>query len=181
MGATDVPVPPRSDAAVCPFCAANLRTRSCRACRRALEPEWRVCPICGTPCAEDPGAVGLPRVLVVEDDDHVRAALQAMLAGDFAVVAAADGAEALRMVGNDRFDAVVLDKGLPDMDGYQFTREIRSRFAPQDLPVLVITGEDDPEVETEGLRAGADDWLAKPVDLEVFVARLQRLVARRRR
>lgn len=118
-------------------------------------------------------------VLVVDDDPSVTGAIQAMLTGDYDVVTASSGEEALARIHTMHVDAVVLDKGLPDMDGYQVTREIRARPTVRDLPVLIITGHDDPEVEMQGLRAGADDWIAKPVDLEILLARLDRLVSRR--
>ncbi|HUG85440.1 MAG TPA: ATPase, T2SS/T4P/T4SS family [Euzebya sp.] len=168
------------DFAACPWCAADLRPFRCGTCERSLDVAWVACPTCGTavPHGEvDRGS--LPTVLVVDDDPHVCDALKAMLTGDFDVVAARTGEEALASIHTAHFDAVVLDKGLPDMDGYQVTREIRSRPTVRDIPVLIITGHDDPEVEMEGLRAGADDWIAKPVDLEVLVARLTRLVTRR--
>ncbi|CAN5257269.1 hypothetical protein BH23ACT9_BH23ACT9_29480 [soil metagenome] len=120
----------------------------------------------------------MPTVLIVDDDESVRLALTAMLTGDFEVETAASGAEALALVHASHIDAVVLDKRLPDMDGYDVTREIRARPTVRDMPVLIITGHDDPEVEMQGLRAGADDWIAKPVDLDVLLARLTRLVSR---
>ncbi len=169
------------DFSVCPWCAADLRPLECDDCGRGLDPSWIACPGCGSAVGDgsDPGDPSLPRVLVVDDDENVREALAAMLQGDFDVLMAATGEAALAAVHTSRFDAAVIDKGLPDMDGYAVTREIRSRATVRDLPIMIITGYDDPETEMEGLRAGADDWLAKPVDLEVLIARLTRLVTRR--
>lgn len=172
--------PAEADYSVCPWCAADLRPLECASCDRALDPAWIACPGCGEPVGRDSGeATSKPRVLVVDDDDNVRQALAAMLADDFDVLMAGTGEAALAAVHTSRFDAAVIDKGLPDMDGYAVTREIRSRPTVRDLPIMIITGFDDPETEMEGLRAGADDWLAKPVDLEVLIARLTRLVTRR--
>ena len=176
------------DFRTCPWCTADLRPNQCAQCERALDPAWLACPSCGTATGTTSGPVAvegegdpttLPRILVVDDDPSVRGALQAMLAGDFEVVEADCGEAALAAVHASRFDAAVIDKGLPDLDGYAVTREIRARPTVRDLPIMIITGYDDPETEMEGLRAGADDWLAKPVDLEVLIARLTRLLRRR--
>jgi type II secretory ATPase GspE/PulE/Tfp pilus assembly ATPase PilB-like protein len=168
------------DYAICPWCAADLRPFRCATCERSLDGSWVACPSCGTPTREaaPPVRPGLPRVLVVDDDPSVRSAVEAMLTGDYEVVHAGSGEEALAMVHTANVDVVVLDKGLQDMDGYDVAREIRARPTVRDLPILVITGHDSPEVETEGLRAGADDWIAKPIDMDILLARLHRLVAR---
>ncbi len=167
------------DYATCPWCAADLRPDHCASCERPLDAAWIACPTCGTSTRDTVEELdGLPRVLVVDDDPHVRDAIEAMLVGDYEVVQAASGEEALAAIHTADVVAVIIDKGLPDMDGYDVTREIRARPRVRDLPVLVVTGHDSPEVEMEGLRAGADDWLAKPVDLDVLLARLGRLVRR---
>ena len=168
---------------ICPWCTADLRPNACAQCEQPMDPAWMACPACGTPAATkapEPGDGALPRVLVVDDDENVRQALEAMLAGDFEVVHADCGEDALAAIHASKFDVAVIDKGLPDMDGYEVTREIRARPTVRDLPIMIITGYDDPETEMEGLRAGADDWVAKPVDLEVLIARLNRLLSRRR-
>jgi CheY-like chemotaxis protein len=166
--------------AVCPWCATDLRPLRCGSCEQGLDAAWVACPRCGTPTREalPDSPEGLRRVLVVDDDPSVRHAVEAMLTGDYEVVHAASGEEALAMVHTARIDAVLLDKGLPDLDGYDVAREIRARPTVRDLPILVVTGHDSPEAEMEALRSGADDWVAKPVDMDVLLARLQRLVAR---
>ncbi len=168
------------DFAICPWCATDLRPFSCATCQRALDPSWTVCPSCGTSCrgptANGHAAPVRPQVLVVDDEPNVRAALRAMLIDDYDVVEASTGREALEAVHANRPAAVVLDKRLPDLDGYDVTRAIRARPAVQDTPVLILTGQVDPDVQLEGLQAGADDWIPKPVENDVLLSRLGRLV-----
>ena len=166
------------DFSVCPWCAADLRPLSCEGCGRHLDPAWRHCPGCSATTRAPVDETALPTVLIVDDDPSVRAALATVLVGDYQVITAADGQSALRAVHEALPAAVVLDMGLPDLDGYAVTREIRSRPAIRDVPILIITGHDDAEVHIASLKAGADDWLAKPFDPDVFIARLDRLVRR---
>ncbi|MGH3664922.1 MAG: ATPase, T2SS/T4P/T4SS family [Egibacteraceae bacterium] len=163
------------DFALCPWCGADLRPEACASCNRHLERGWRVCPTCGTPTHHDatPGEDRPPRLLVVDDDPSVPAAIAAMLTGDYDVAAVDSGKAALEAVHRERPDAVLLDVGLPDQDGYAVTRELRARPVTVNLPIVLMTGMDDPATELEGLRAGADDHVTKPLDLEVLLARLE--------
>ena len=163
------------DFALCPWCGADLRPHVCASCDRRLERGWQVCPSCGRPMerATEPSGRERPRLLVVDDDPSVCAAVAAMLAGDYEVSVADSGKAALESVHRERPDAVLLDVGLPDLDGYAVTRELRARPVTVDLPIVMMTGLDDPRTELEGLRAGADDHVTKPLDLEVLIARLE--------
>ncbi|HWH33629.1 MAG TPA: ATPase, T2SS/T4P/T4SS family [Egibacteraceae bacterium] len=166
----------------CPWCSADLRPNDCVTCGRQLARGWVVCPECGTP--RNPvglDAERLPKLLVVDDDKSVRAAITAMLTGDYEVVEAADGEEALRLVHSAAPDAVLCDVSMPGMDGYTVTRELRSRPVTMHLPVVLMTGQDDRDTEIEGLRSGADDHLSKPLDPEVLLARLEAVLRRRTR
>jgi len=161
----------------CPWCQADLAPPQCSRCDRALNPAWACCPDCGQAAHHD--EEGLPRVLVVDDDVNVRSAVAAMLMGDYEVIEAVDGEAALESVHTHRPHAIVIDRHMPGMDGHQVIREIRARPAIRDTRVLLLTGDLSPAAQLEGLRAGADDWLAKPADLDVLLARLQRLLGRR--
>jgi two-component system cell cycle response regulator len=118
-------------------------------------------------------------LLVVDDDASVRAVITAMLTGDYEVVEADTGEQALELVHQVAPDVVLCDVGMPGMDGYTVTRELRARPATMHLPVVLMTGADDRETELEGLRSGADDHLAKPLDEEVLLARLAAVLRRR--
>ncbi|GAA5175698.1 MULTISPECIES: response regulator [Halomonadaceae] len=116
------------------------------------------------------------RVLLVEDDpllgDGIKTALQRE---GYAVDWLLSGHDALAAVRYDTFSVVVLDLGLPDLDGMQVLKEIRRRSV---LPVLILTARDDIEARIAGLDGGADDYVLKPFDLQELLARL-RVVMRR--
>lgn len=115
-------------------------------------------------------------VLVVEDDDGIARPLQAALEGQgYTVTRVATGREALERVGN--VDAVVLDLGLPDIDGLDVCRRIR-RDGPADLPILMLTARAGEMDLVVGLDAGADDYVAKPFRLAELLARLRALLRR---
>jgi type II secretory ATPase GspE/PulE/Tfp pilus assembly ATPase PilB-like protein/ActR/RegA family two-component response regulator len=168
-----------SDFAHCPFCGCALGLPSCGTCARTLEPGWRLCPDCATPVAAV-APVGLPRALIVDDDASVRMALSAMLMGDFEVETAPDAETALELAHRMPPNVALLDVGLPDMDGYALTRELRARPTTRDVPVVLVTGRDDRTTELTGLQAGADDFLTKPVDPKVLLARLEAVLRRGR-
>jgi two-component system OmpR family response regulator len=117
------------------------------------------------------------RVLVVEDSAALAGQIRAALAGaGFAADHAPDGEEALFLGETEPYDAVVLDLGLPRLDGLTVLR--RWRGAGRAMPVLILTARDSWAEKVEGLNAGADDYLGKPFAMAELVARLQALVRR---
>lgn len=114
------------------------------------------------------------RVLVVDDDSAVRSLFCAVLAdAGFDVSAAVDGASALDALENEHVDVLLLDGLLPDMDGLAVLRRVRARPSTRTLPVILVTGRDRPEERVAGLDAGADDYVAKPVDVDELLARVR--------
>ena len=112
------------------------------------------------------------RLLVIEDDPRMLELLRAGLnERGFTVMTAADGAIGLAIAIACEFDAIVLDIGLPKMDGYQLMRELRGRV--QSAPVLMLTARDSEEEIIRGLDLGADDYLTKPFSFSELAARLQ--------
>jgi len=125
-------------------------------------------------------AVRHPRVLIVEDDATIAGNLYAYLqAQGWLPDAAYDGRSALALLGEHRFDAVVLDVGLPGLSGYEVLSRLRGRLALP-VPVLVLTSRDLLEDKLAGFAHGADDYLTKPFALAEVHARLQALVKRAR-
>jgi DNA-binding response OmpR family regulator len=117
------------------------------------------------------------RVLLVEDDRMIAEGMRTALRQDgHAVDWVADGAIAAESLRNTRFDLVLLDLGLPGMDGLSVLRDLRSR--KDQTPVIVVTARDDVRSSIAGLDAGADDYVVKPFDLNEVSARI-RAVARR--
>src|SRR5215475_4690273 len=117
------------------------------------------------------------RVLVVDDDEAIVDSLRRGLELEgYTVVTAADGAQALRAVAADRIDAVVLDVGLPDLNGRIVTA--RMRAGGLSTPILVLSALDQVDDRIAGLEAGADDYLVKPFAIGELVARLRALLRR---
>lgn len=117
------------------------------------------------------------RVLVVEDDAALaRQLTMALRRGGYAVDAAEDGEEGVFLGETEPYDAVVLDLGLPKLDGIAVLK--RWRQAGLAVPVLVLTARGSWHDKVEGLDAGADDYLAKPFRLEELQARLRALIRR---
>jgi two-component system, OmpR family, response regulator MprA len=117
------------------------------------------------------------RILVIEDDDAVRAAIRrALLLGGYEVLQAPTGEEGLLRAQNDVPDAIVLDLGLPDIDGIEVTRTLRG--SGDRTPILMLTARAAIEDRVDGLEAGADDYLVKPYDVRELQARLKALMRR---
>lgn len=117
------------------------------------------------------------RILLVEDDQALSDGLvQALTAQGFVVNALASGKQAVTAVRSGDCDTVVLDLGLPDMDGLEVLKQIRQKH-PQ-LPVLILTARDGLDERCKGLDLGADDYLVKPFALPELFARL-RVIERR--
>jgi len=118
-----------------------------------------------------------PRVLVVEDDDEIAQVLQRSLRLEgYEVRVAGDGIKALEEAHTFLPDLVILDLGLPRLDGIDVARELRAR---DDTPILMLTARDAVESRVEGLDSGADDYLVKPFDRQELLARLRALLRRR--
>jgi two-component system OmpR family response regulator len=119
------------------------------------------------------------RVLVAEDDPRIAADLARVLrAANYVVDLAPDGEEAHYLGDTEPYDAVVLDLGLPVMDGVTVLK--RWRADGRNMPVLVLTARGTWHDKVEGIDAGADDYLAKPFQMEELLARLRALIRRDR-
>jgi len=117
-------------------------------------------------------------VLVVEDHPTIARQLVDFLEGlGWQLDHAGSGALAVRLATEHRYDVVLLDLNLPDMDGLQVCREIKAH-APSNVPVLMLTARDAFEDKAQGFREGADDYLAKPFDLREVALRCEALARR---
>ena len=118
------------------------------------------------------------RILIVEDEKKVALFLKKGLQAEaFSIDIAADGVEALSMVRQDVYDAVILDIMLPKKDGIQVLKEMRA--SQLDTPVLMLTSKADVEDRVQGLNLGADDYLAKPFAFSEVLARIRAIVRRK--
>ncbi len=112
-----------------------------------------------------------PLILVVEDDPAIRNLMSTTLkANDYRYILAENGAKALMLVSSSQPDVMLLDLGLPDMDGVEIIHNIRSW---SQMPIIVISARSEDRDKIDALDAGADDYLTKPFSVEELLARLR--------
>ena len=117
------------------------------------------------------------RILVVEDEPRIAADIRAGLErAQYAVDHAADGETAWFQAGTEDYDAIVLDLGLPKLDGLSVLKRLRASDVT--TPVLILTARDGWRDKVEGIDAGADDYLSKPFQMEELLARLRAITRR---
>jgi len=117
------------------------------------------------------------QILLAEDDVTLQRGLkQVLLAAGYQVTVAEDGPHADRLLAAEEFDLLVLDLGLPQLDGLTVLERLRRRR--QGIPVLIISARDQAADRVAGLNIGADDYLTKPFDLSEFEARVRALLRR---
>lgn len=121
----------------------------------------------------------MSRVLIVEDEEHLAAGLRFNLEAEgYDAVVAGTGEVAMeRLLSSNGFDLVVLDVMLPGIDGFEVVQRLRE--AGNYMPVLMLTARGQAEDVLRGLSAGADDYLPKPFDLQILVARIEGLLRRK--
>ena len=117
-----------------------------------------------------------PRVLIVEDDRAIREHLAETLGDEFLIDTAEDGAQALRRVERTRPDVVVTDVLMPDIDGIELLKILRSAPDTRTIPVLLISGRAPEDLRIEGFELGADGYLAKPYSERELRARVRAMV-----
>lgn len=118
------------------------------------------------------------KILIVEDEKHIAEGLRFNLElDDFEVKTAEDGEAALNLLRDENFDAIVLDVMMPKINGFTVAKTLREKN--DFTPILMLTALGKPEDILNGFEAGADDYLQKPFDLKVFLARINGLLRRR--
>jgi DNA-binding response OmpR family regulator len=119
-------------------------------------------------------------VLVADDDEDIRQLVTFRLErAGYAVVAARDGEEALRLTTERRPDLVVLDVMMPKLTGYDVTRRLREQEETKDIPVILLTARVQEADVARGFEAGADDYMKKPFSPQELRARVQAILGRR--
>ncbi|MFD2706962.1 ATP-binding protein [Salibacterium lacus] len=116
------------------------------------------------------------KILAVEDDPVNLNILEMILAAEYEVTAAKSGQEALEMIDTQDWDLVVTDVIMPRMSGYELTKRIRKQFKISELPILLLTARNQQEDIYTGFDAGANDYIAKPVDAKELKVRVEALV-----
>jgi DNA-binding response OmpR family regulator len=118
------------------------------------------------------------QILIVEDEEHIADGLRFNLEAEgYETQIVHDGETALEVLNNEHFDAIVLDIMLPKMDGFEVAKTLRIR--EDYTPILMLTARGRPEDVLKGFEAGTDDYLPKPFELDIFLARIRGLLRRR--
>ena len=119
------------------------------------------------------------KILIAEDDPHIRLGLVATLESEgYHVTAAGDGAQALKLFPQEKFDLVILDVMMPKASGYDVCRDLRAKGAR--APVLFLTAKGEEVDKVVGLKLGADDYVTKPFGVHELLARVEALIRRGR-
>ena len=117
------------------------------------------------------------RVLIVEDNTELARQVKSTLAHErYVVDVAGDGEEGMFLAETEPYDAIILDLGLPKLDGLNVLQRLRA--SGNEVPVLILTSRDTWREKVTGLKAGADDYLSKPFEFEELLARLEALIRR---
>lgn len=119
------------------------------------------------------------KILIAEDDSNIRLGLIATLESEgYRVTAASDGAQALRLFGQEKYDLVMLDIMMPKVSGYDVCRDLRARGVR--VPVLFLTAKGEEIDKVVGFKLGADDYVTKPFGVHELLARVEALLRRAR-
>jgi DNA-binding response OmpR family regulator len=122
------------------------------------------------------------RILIVDDNESARRSLRLIFSKKgYEVESAETGREAIEKAQEGFFDLVILDIVLPDIDGIEICQQLRSRPETIHLPIIMLSGRSLVPDKIRGLKAGADEYVTKPVDLDEMVARVEALLNRTRR
>jgi DNA-binding response OmpR family regulator len=121
-----------------------------------------------------------PRILIADDDDDLRQLLRLMLSREgFEVIEAANGTEALARAYDSHPTLVLLDVMMPDIDGFEVCRHLRSDERTHRLPIVFVSAMDNIAQRNEMLKLGADDCLRKPISPRELIARVRGVMERR--
>jgi CheY-like chemotaxis protein len=115
-------------------------------------------------------------ILVVDDTDWNRDLLVQLLEEDYTILQAVDGADGVRMAEERKPDLILMDLGMPIMDGWEATRTIKANDALKNIPIIAVTSHAMVGDEIEARKAGCDDYLSKPIDEEALMEKIKRFV-----
>src|SRR5512143_1819282 len=119
-----------------------------------------------------------PRILLVDDERPILRFLSASLSGQYEIIQAATGEDAIRAVATERPDLIILDLGLPDIDGVEVTRQLREWTQ---TPIIIVSVREQESDKVAALDAGADDYLTKPFGAGELMARIRAALRREAR
>ena len=115
-----------------------------------------------------------PELLIVDDDQVSSMALKKKLEKrGFRIKTLQDGRRCLDLIAENKFDLILLDILMPNVSGFDLLKEIRTKYTTAELPIVMVTAKDEPEDIVEALNYGANDYLTKPVNIDIAVARVK--------
>jgi two-component system, cell cycle response regulator DivK len=115
-------------------------------------------------------------ILVVDDTDWNRDLLVQLLEEEYEIVEARDGAEGVRRAAETRPDLILMDLGMPVMDGWEATRTIKAEEALKQIPIIAVTSHAMVGDEIEARKAGCDDYLPKPIDEDLLLQKIKAFI-----
>jgi CheY-like chemotaxis protein len=115
-------------------------------------------------------------ILIVDDTEWNRELLVQLLEEDYNILQAVDGADGVRMTEENKPDLILMDLGMPVMDGWEATRMIKANDALKNIPVIAVTSHAMVGDEIEARKAGCDDYLSKPIDDEALITKIKRFI-----
>ena len=116
------------------------------------------------------------KILVVDDTDWNRELLVQLLEDEYEVLQAIDGAEGVRMTEQTKPDLILMDLGMPVMDGWEATRKIKANDALKHIPIIAVTSHAMVGDEIDARKAGCDDYLSKPIDDEALLKKIKKFL-----
>jgi signal transduction histidine kinase/ligand-binding sensor domain-containing protein/DNA-binding response OmpR family regulator len=122
-----------------------------------------------------------PQILIVDDSEDVRKYLTGLLENRYTISESANGEEGIKAAAETVPDLIISDIMMPEMDGIEFCRRIKSEWQTSDIPVILLTAKASSESKIEGLETGADDYLTKPFDSRELFTRIKNLLEQRKR
>jgi len=144
--------------------------------------ENNIQPSASTTTDEDPPKEKVAlTILVVEDNADMRGYIRSILRDYYNVLEAANGSEALEILGNQSVDFIISDLMMPVMDGIELSRRVKDTFSISHIPFLMLTAKTSPEARLESYRMGVDEYLLKPFDETLLLARIENILENRKR
>jgi CheY-like chemotaxis protein len=116
------------------------------------------------------------KILVVDDTEFNRDLVVQLLEDDYDMVIAENGEEALTMSDKERPDLILMDLGMPVMDGWEATRRLKSNDVLKSIPVIAVTSHAMVGDEVEARKAGCDDYLPKPIDEDLLIKKIKNFI-----
>ena len=178
----------------CPYCGATMTwipmrwfgrgTFACERCGEFPDLRPRAAILADALSRTAPPAAAVtdtrPRVLMIDDSTAERDLYALMLEGDVQVLTASRGAEGLALAQTERPDAIVLDVMMPEMNGWEVCRRLKSNPATSSIPVVMLTAQDEPNLVDEAVRLGAATLLTKPCPVEKLTSVLTSAISSQR-